>query len=499
MKPAPHAHRTDDRFNLEFVKGKLSDDGRKCGDPITIVYCDGAGGRYETDFTLKVENISLRSITDLAQRRIQGSASTAGECEATTITVVTHPEAGKVVMGILGINATRGDPPFALSWAEPGTTLPATRPALKCPAHVQLRAKRTRFGLLACSWSVGGHHHIRLLDANANAACAEANDGTGAAQAGTGSGAPGSVTASDALKVVRIDLLDSEGRVIATSNGTGVIRRQEDYRERITIRATNFLGMNRSCNTVLTTFTTAAGWDSASMETSTEPHHTGREYRLPAPKRTSNETRARGGGCGCGNAGGNTNPGPCGQGGGGSGGNGGNASEPSAFGTGSGLDSGAGAGWLFVSYANPSAEGRDIVFEVDVVPKRAGLLFVDQTSGAVVVSPKAEHVCAGAYAATLRGVDSEGARAVVKRWNFTVIKAPKFRLNDTTWDPTVLGHDANFHSRYERNKTYELGSPTATIAPADLFVGNSLELADITYSVEFKDRKSQVLCQQHDR
>ena len=237
---------------------------------------------------------------------------------------------------------------------------------------------------------------------------------------------PGCVVAVDATDVSSVTALDSSGATVGTSDD-GFIEFKEDTRQNITFRATNFLGLTSDCVTEVVTFTTVRGWDQslmdAQMESASETpasgawytYHEGGEYRIKGPSDYGFHKE-----CGA--------PEPTGL-------------VPSPPGVANS------SGCLFESHAGKLS---DVVFQVDVViggnasrPADPGLLFIDQASGQIIVNPLGRHVNDQRYTATLRGLDSQGARAVVKRWDFEVRGKPVF-ATATDWDPTTLGPEQNF-------------------------------------------------------
>jgi len=242
-----------------------------------------------------------------------------------------------------------------------------------------------------------------------------------------GKAPPGCVVAVDATNVSSVTALDSSGATVGTSDD-GFIEFKEDTRQNITFRATNFLGLASNCTTEVVTFTTVRGWDQslmdAQMKSASETptagawftYYEGSEYRIQGPSNYGFHKECAA-------------PQPTGP----------VPSPPSTANR---------SGCLFESHA-----GRGIVFQVDVVIGNTtqsadpGLLFIDQASGQIIVNPLGRHVNDQRYTATLRGLDSQGARAVVKRWEFEVRDKPVF-ATATDWDPSTLGLKQNFRKKY---------------------------------------------------
>ena len=90
---------------------------------------------------------------------------------------------------------------------------------------------------------------------------------------------------------------------------------------------------------------------------------------------------------------------------------------------------------LFDNFVGDESE---IVFQISVAPRVDGLVYIDQQSGDVIVSPSARHLPPGRHTqrhfnVTLRGRDAAGAEAVVQRWGFTVRRRPKFEVLGYRW------------------------------------------------------------------
>lgn len=161
-----------------------------------------------------------------------------------------------------------------------------------------------------------------------------------------------------------------------------------DFRGKVTFTATNLFGRTSSCTVNITTFTTQTAWNASSIDItgvskataasqSCNPvYYASSTYTVAGPKQQLNFTNDK----------------------------------------------------LFENhYGNASA----IMFEVVVTPQAEGLVYIDQQSGDVIISPTTSHMVnstATGYTVELRGRDSKGAVAVVNRWSFSVDIRPAFEV-----------------------------------------------------------------------
>ena len=77
-----------------------------------------------------------------------------------------------------------------------------------------------------------------------------------------------------------------------------------------------------------------------------------------------------------------------------------------------------------------------IVFEIELTPPISGLVYIDQQSGDIIISPtEKRHLQtrnASNYTAALYGRDVKGAKAVVAHWSFSVEIREKFEVEEYT-------------------------------------------------------------------
>ena len=167
-----------------------------------------------------------------------------------------------------------------------------------------------------------------------------------------------------------------------------------DFRGSITFTATNLFGLSSSCTVSVTTFTTQTAWgtDGNRMDITGGSKNTTAVQQEPLPIYYVNSTYGIAG--------------------------------PE-------MQLNFSNDRLFENYYGNSDE---IVFEVTVAPQVNGLVYIDQQSGDVIISPKGSHAGAGTtnYKAELRGRDSKGAVAVVNRWSFAVEARPAFKVLNYT-------------------------------------------------------------------
>ena len=83
-------------------------------------------------------------------------------------------------------------------------------------------------------------------------------------------------------------------------------------------------------------------------------------------------------------------------------------------------------------FENYNGKANEIVFEVSVTPPVRGLVYIDQQSGDVIISPTDLHLQTEAYRVVLQGRDTTGAQAKVYEWDFTVQKRPAFKVQTYT-------------------------------------------------------------------
>ena len=162
-----------------------------------------------------------------------------------------------------------------------------------------------------------------------------------------------------------------------------------DFRGDVTFTATNLLGRTSSCTVTITTFTTRISWDerdvdvtsrskatAAAHDTSSPVYFVNSSYPVAGPKRQLSFTKDK----------------------------------------------------LFENqYGNVS----EIMFEVVVTPQAEGLVYIDQQSGDIIISPTSKHLVnetTADFTAVLRGRDAKGALAVVNRWSFSVDARPAFKV-----------------------------------------------------------------------
>ena len=188
-----------------------------------------------------------------------------------------------------------------------------------------------------------------------------------------------------------------------------------DFRGDVTFTATNLRGRTSSCTVAITTFTTRTSWDergmvvtggstataTATQNGSSPVYYANSTYSVAGPKRQLNFTKDK----------------------------------------------------LFENqYGNVS----EIVFEVAVTPQAEGLVYIDQQSGDIIISPTSKHLTAANFTAVLSGRDTKGAVAVVNRWSFSVDVRPAFKVLD-------YDRSGNTTSRVElvTNMTFRAQSPFA--------------------------------------
>ena len=170
----------------------------------------------------------------------------------------------------------------------------------------------------------------------------------------------------------------------------------QDSRENVTFEATNLAGQRASCTVEVTTFTPSKNWKPSDMairgedqedvggsSPGTDPtavtYYVGATYAVDGPITIASQA--------------GFNPAD-----------------------------------LFVGFAGDAAR---ISFKIDVFPASRRLVFVDPETGDLIVTPNANHT-GQKFTATLRGIDIEGAEAVVKKWAFDVVQKPEFRIINYT-------------------------------------------------------------------
>ena len=88
-------------------------------------------------------------------------------------------------------------------------------------------------------------------------------------------------------------------------------------------------------------------------------------------------------------------------------------------------------------FVNPAGKASGISFRVELLPRVRQLVYVDQESGDIVISPLPQHANT-TFTAVLHGKDAGSAEAEVKRWRFTVRARPAFRVAAYTRGGTPL-------------------------------------------------------------
>ena len=166
-----------------------------------------------------------------------------------------------------------------------------------------------------------------------------------------------------------------------------------DFRGDVTFTATNLLGRTSSCTVRIATFTTQTSWDEGSMDVtgdskataakqsgSSPVYYADSTYSVAGPKRQLDFTNSK----------------------------------------------------LFENHYGNASE---IMFEVAVTPQVDGLVYIDQQSGDISISPTSKHLVnetTANFIAVLRGRDNKGAVAVVNRWSFSVKARPVFAVLNYT-------------------------------------------------------------------
>ena len=423
-------------FSLEFRQGRPGKHGSACGDAIELQF-----GADTAIMTIKAENISLRHISDVAASMAvtveAGGRSITVQpgdlrCRHGMIDVDSYRELGDLRITVAGFHP-EGDPPFALTWAKPGTVLVRAPPQISCQPTMSLIAEGGKFVL-----GVGTHIHQ-----DGRHAVFFSRAGKGEECLTVGRNAPGGcVVAEDTLNVTRIDLLSSVGAPLGSSSDAAV-EFEADTRTNVIFRATNIFNLTAFCTSQVTTFSTVENWDAAVMDAQMSHDSEAGSRHGIYTYYAENEYRIDG-------------PGEYGF------------NHPERP--------------LFESFAGNYG---DILFSVSITPSTPGLLFIDQASGAIVVNPMASAATNTTYSATLTGLDSQGTKAVVKQWSFVIDTKPAFRLSKTVANALstgVLVAGANFAGRYTLDQSFGLDAPL--LNRSQLFTGFKGAAADIAYSVD---------------
>ena len=262
------------------------------------------------------------------------------------------------------------------------------------------------------------------------------------------------VTASDNVRVTHIAISREGARSGVYTVYTGPSASNEsvfasDYRGSITIQATNMAGLSATCSTKISTFTTSLEWPAvaATMDLKGETvaasdaagavysntdacYHIGTSYTVEGPE-----------------------------------------------------GYGFGKEKLFV---NPSGKASDISYRVELLPRVRQLVFVDQESGDIVISPLQEHTNT-TFTAVLYGKDVGSAEAEVKRWQFAVRARPTFRVAAYTRVapplPTQGAAVAPVINVTARSKTPFVVGEAFRFAPVTLTSVDHAEIAACTFTI----------------
>lgn len=458
----------DDLFTLEFRQGRM------CQNHIEF----GVEGLM-VPLRLAASNISMAVIT---ADSIGGAPQ---PCFNTTVST-TFDFIFLPLLSAFGLLPS--EPRFRLTWTLPGHPFTPIPPSMKCDTSISLQAPailgswdetvdesgkysgvaapvsaavwlaRLESAQIAAHEPQSAFAHIkarRLFVCCANLSCTHGTSVCFATEGHTlkmafpvlakqGNASFATVTAADALNVSSIAVtVQSTGVVLSTGAPVQV---PSDFRGNITFTATNFHGLKASCTSLVTTFTTATQWNPSEMSVGSElaqraTYYAGRTYAISGPLSNT--------------AGRQTWP----------------------------------KDKLFESF---TGNAEDISFKVDVTPPATNLIYVsyfsvfpfllahpapaptpmfatcalgcgvhtndlpfhtctattssqwpsddlrrvttpleiqvDPETGAFIVSPHTRHVSNTTHKAVLRGIDSRGADAVIKAWNFRVAEQPTFQV-----------------------------------------------------------------------
>ena len=138
-------------------------------------------------------------------------------------------------------------------------------------------------------------------------------------------------------------------------------------------------------------------------------------------------------------------------------------------------------------FVNPAGNASDISYRVELLPRVRQLVFVDQESGDIVISPLQEHTNT-TFTAVLYGKDVGSAEAEVKRWRFAVRARPTFRVAAYTRVATPLPTQgaavvAPVINVTARSKTPFVVGEAFRFAPVTLTSVDHAEIAACTFTI----------------
>ena len=334
-----------------------------------------------------------------------------------------------------------GEPAFTLSWIEPGvggrSLDMSAPPRIQCPpsialAHPFSTSARRIDDDGALAWRVD----FQTADTQVTA-----SDLVGVGSFGaTG---PGNINAD----------------LFAAADGTAFAF-PSDYNETVEFAFTSVRGQNATCTALVTTFTTSEEWDPSLIELGGERNILDSEAIIP-PRRSDSDARVYYTG------GRYAIKGPHAH----------NFSAARLF-------------------ENPfGGDADEVQYMVTIVPKKTGLIYIDQASGDMTVLPEDSHVntalpagSPGTYTATLIGRDAKGAEAVVRRWSFVVAPRPKlkFRLEYQGWEASsssMLNESNGYQTVYAAAPRGSAAASYSLAAPPICLVDPASKSGDLVYSL----------------
>ena len=386
---------SSDVFTLKFRHARSKGRG-KCTENIQLLGTVGGDDQTQIgiDFVFKSRQLSLKAIT----ARNMSTHSTL-KCQATSMGLSVDIEPAQ--RAIVATGKLPDEPLFSLSWLDPGTSeatganSSSVPLVITCPKSASLTSpfilraptatvlqKGTgshvlciRFPSVRTAAGVGAHHAVAGTDSSSSHQGALA------------------VCATDQHNVSSIALSIAGARIPGDNNGQHVLH--SDFDGNVAFTATNLFGQKASCITRITTFKKSNLWEQASMNVigvNTGDTHNDRgtdtagsgvlyyansNYKIPGPEQQFGSPKST----------------------------------------------------LFQNYFG---NATDIAYHIRVKPRQNGLVYIDQHSGDVLVSPTADHLglnySSKQYTAELRARDKDGADATVQKWSFTVKKRPQFQV-----------------------------------------------------------------------
>ena len=390
---------SSDLFTFKFKHARSKGRGR-CTENIKLIGTI-RGDLVDMDVLFQSRKMSLKTIT---ARYMSNHAPP--KCQATSMGLALDLDFKQTKRAIAATGKLSDEPLFFLSWLDSGThqatgaNSSSVALAITCPKSASLTSPFILHAPTGTVLQKGTGDHVLCIRfprvrTTTGGDLHDAVAGTESSSSHTGVLA---VCATDRHNVSSIALSIAGAHVPGDSNGQHALC--SDFHGNVTFTATNLFGQTASCTTLMTTFKKSNLWNKASMsvtgDTSNDRatdttgagvlYYANGSYKIPGPEQQFNSPKRT----------------------------------------------------LFQNYFGHAS---DIAFHVRVTPQQNGLVYIDQQSGDMLISPTDDHLGMNSsskhYTAELRARDEAGAEASVQKWSFTVEKRPQFR---------VLGYSRNAES-----------------------------------------------------